>query len=125
MLGVYEVFMLLALQHIINFFVGQSRTIKNGWEEESMVSETIIFQIFFYFIICNLILSKTIKSYDFNFLSELWGKTGVIILILILIQGILVTYGDILINFTPLSFVKHVLAISVGFTPLLWGTIVK
>jgi len=125
MLGVYEVFMLLALQHIINFFVGQSPTIKNGWEEESMVSETIIFQIFFYFIICNLILSKTIKSYDFNFLSELWGKTGVIILILILIQGILVTYGDILINFTPLSFVKHVLAISVGFTPLLWGTIVK
>lgn len=51
MLGVYEVIVLVTLQHTLSFIFTQNTTLGNSWEEENMISETIIFQIFFYFII--------------------------------------------------------------------------
>ena len=94
-------------------------------EETNGVIFTLLFQIFFYFQICNILLSRNIKSYEFNFMAGAWTFTLFIIVLMIIIQIMLVNYGGALVKFIKLDIYLHIITFIIGFTPLVWGTFVK
>ena len=75
----------------------------------------------FYFQISNILLSKTNKTYEFN----LSLTSCFVIIVMIVIQTLLVNYGGGLLKFIPLNIYMHIFTIVVGFSPLIWGSVIK
>lgn len=124
--SIYEIIVLSAVHHVGDRLI-DSKTpfLFEEWNEENGIIFTVLFQILFYFQICNILMATNIKSYDFNFLKNIFSYTGLIILLMILVQTLLVTYGGELIQFTSLKLGTHLFTIIVGFSPLVWGTLIK
>ena len=124
--GLYEIIVISIVHHegdrLLDY---KGMFLFEEWTEENGIIFTVLFQILFYFQICNILLAKNIKSYEFNFMSGVWGYTGITIVFMIVVQSCMVTYGGNLIKFTPLNLYLHIFTILVGFSPLIWGTIIK
>ena len=124
--SIYQSIVLWLIHHWGDIFVtSENIFVLQDWDERNWVIFTILFQIFFYFQICNILLARNIKSYEFNFMTGAWTFTLLIITLMIIIQIVLVNYGGILVKFVRLDIYLHLITIAIGFTPLVWGTFVK
>lgn len=124
--SIYEIIVLCVVHHVGDILLeNNSKYLLEEWNEDSGLIFTVLFQIFFYFQICNILLARNIKSYEFNFMKGAWSTTLLIIILMVIIQSAMVIYGGAILKFTPLNMPLHIFTVFVGFTPLLWGTIMK
>lgn len=124
--GFYEIIILSLVHHFGHqVFEENKYSLFDNWTQEEGMTFTIMFQIFFYFQICNILFAKNIKSYEFNIFSHLLGNTGLIILFVTVIQILVVTYSSPVLRIVSLDFYSHIFTLVLGLSPLLFGTIVK
>lgn len=124
--SIYEIFVISLIHHqgdLINEV--NSIFLFEEWDKGDRLIFTVIFQILFYFQISNILMARNLKSYEFNFFSGIWSTTGLVIILMILLQTLMVTYGGVIIQFTSLNIYLHAFTLIVGFSPLIWGTLVK
>lgn len=124
--SLYQSVVLWIIQHCGDIFMNSPNIfVLQDWDERNCMIFTILFQIFFYFQICNILLARNVKSYEFNFMTGAWSYTLLIIVLMIIIQILLVNFGGIFVKFVQLDIYIHLFTIVVGFSPLIWGTFVK
>jgi magnesium-transporting ATPase (P-type) len=120
--SLYQTIVLCAIHHQGDKILETNKNfLFDEWNEESGAIFTILFQVMFYFQISNILLSKTSKTYEFN----LSFNSCFVIIAMIVIQVLLVNYGGSLLKFIPLNIYMHLFTIVVGFSPLVWGSVVK
>jgi Ca2+ transporting ATPase len=124
--GIYEIIVLSLVQYFgLQSFEEDNLNLFENWQQDEGMTFTMMFQILFYFQICNILFAKNIKSYEYNFFGHLWGSTGLVILFITVVQVLIVSYSEPVLKFPNLDIYSHVFTLFLGLSPLLWGTIVK
>lgn len=94
---------------------------------QKMLHYTIIFQVFVFMQIFNLINSRKIGEGELNVFSGFFNnKWFIIIFILtIVIQCVLVELGGSAVKTYPLNYKHNLICLSIGALELVWGLILK
>ena len=82
---------------------------------------SIIFQILFYFQISTIVLSRNVKSFEFDVVKGIYNNSFRFLLVIVA-DVLTVTYGESFLQFAPLSIKLHIFTAWVGLSPLLWLT---
>jgi len=92
-----------------------------------MLHYTIVFQVFVFLQIFNLINARKIGDGEFNVFSGFFNnKMFIIVLFLtIIIQCLLVEVGGAAVKTWPLNLTQNIICLSIGFLSLVWGFILK
>lgn len=123
--GIYQILILAIVQNKSDSWlnVSQDLVIKD-WNTDDELKFTLMFQIMFYFQISTIILSRNIKSYEFSIIKGVMHNIFSLIFI-ITFQILMVTYGGQVFKFSNLSLSLHILTVIIGFSPLLFVSLMK
>lgn len=94
---------------------------------QKMLHYTIIFQVFVFMQIFNLINSRKIEKDELNvfknFLNNIWFV--IIFILTICIQMVLVELGGTAVKTYPLNMQQNIVCLVIGATELIWGLVLK
>ena len=94
---------------------------------EKMLHYTIIFQIFVFMQIFNLINSRKIGDNEINVFANFFNNKWFIIIFIvtIIIQCVLVELGGSAVKTYALTMVHNAICLAIGSLELVWGVVLK
>lgn len=92
-----------------------------------MLHYTLIFQVFVFMQIFNLINSRKIEKHEINVFKDFFNNKWffVIFFISIIIQCTMVELGGLAVKTYALDLKQNLICLAIGFFELIWGFILK